>query len=66
MPVMDGYEAAKRIRESGNTVMIMGYSGNSGDAYLRKCKLSGMNGIISKPLNIEQLSKCIVKVLEQK
>ena len=52
MPIMDGYEASKKIRESGCTVMIMGVSGNSGDQYVRKCKLSGMNGLLSKPINI--------------
>ena len=31
MPIMDGYEASKMIRESGSTVMIVGISGHSGD-----------------------------------
>jgi CheY-like chemotaxis protein len=46
MPIMDGYEASKKIREfegasqkSGNeATTIVGLSGNSGDVFIRKCK----------------------------
>lgn len=50
MPVMDGYEASKKIREFEGTknssggaakwelATIIGLSGNSGDAFNRRCR----------------------------
>jgi two-component system sensor histidine kinase EvgS len=43
MPLVDGYEASKKIREFENTnglthSNIIGLSGNSGEQHARKCK----------------------------
>jgi CheY-like chemotaxis protein len=51
MPIMNGYESSKLIREYSSKVVIIGVSGNSGKVFTRKCKLNGMDDTISKPIN---------------
>lgn len=55
MPVLDGFEATKKIREAGGKMAIFGFSGYSGDNNLRKCKLAGMNGLLPKPVDYQAL-----------
>ena len=57
MPVMDGYQAVKLIREQEiekglPRTLIVGVSGNSGDQYDKKCRANGMDQLITKPVNI--------------
>ena len=65
MPVMDGLEAARRIRTSGRadarTVPIIALSANAFDEDSRKSLESGMNSHISKPIEVDKL----MRVLEQ-
>ena len=59
MPVMDGLEATKRIRTSGRpdarTVPILALSANAFDEDTKKSIDSGMNGHLSKPIQVEEL-----------
>lgn len=64
MPVMDGYEASRIIRESGSIIPILGFSGNSGEQFVRKCKLSGMSSLVGKPVDFEALQKAVKLSLE--
>ena len=57
MPVMNGYDASFKIREFETTnapnqhkSLIIGISGNEGEQHSRKCKQSGMNDTITKPI----------------
>ena len=54
MPVMDGYAAARAIRESGRpdakTIPIIAMSANAYAEDVQKCLDTGMNAHISKPL----------------
>jgi CheY-like chemotaxis protein len=68
MPIMDGYDASKNIREFeskftglDSPTTIVGLSGNSGDAFNRRCKTCGMTDSLTKPVAIEQLSKVLEK-----
>ena len=69
MPVMDGLEAARRIRTSGRpdarTVPVIALTANAFDEDTRKSIASGMDGHLSKPLQVEQmldtLNACIKK-----
>lgn len=70
MPIMDGYEASKKIREFEATYQalespttIVGLSGNSGDAFVRRCKQCGMQDTLTKPVNQEILGKVLEKTL---
>ncbi len=66
MPVMDGFEATKRIRSSASieaTIPIIAVTANamSGDEQL--CLDAGMNDYLSKPINIEQVRHIVFKWL---
>ena len=58
MPVMDGYEATRRIRETaviGRGPHIIGLTGHAGTEARDKCMAAGMDQYISKPVEPEQL-----------
>jgi len=50
MPVMDGYEATRRIREFNKNIPIVAFTANSFDEDIRKCLSVGMNDVMSKPI----------------
>ncbi|WP_026474310.1 response regulator [Alkaliflexus imshenetskii] len=57
MPVMDGMEATKRIREMeqqrGSHTPIIGLTANTFDADREKCLAIGMDDFMAKPFDIE-------------
>lgn len=59
MPVMDGLESTRRIRTSGRPdarfVPILALTANAFDEDTRKSIGSGMNGHLSKPIQVEKL-----------
>ena len=59
MPVMDGYEATRQIRALANSklasVPIVAMTANAFDEDRRAAAACGMNGHISKPINIKEL-----------
>ena len=63
MPVMDGYAAARAIRESGRpdakTIPIIAMSANAYAEDVQKCLDTGMNAHISKPLYKEVMLETI-------
>jgi PAS domain S-box-containing protein len=67
MPVMDGYEATRRIRSQKgiwkHDIPILAMSANLTQVDLKECDNAGMNGHISKPFAPEELKKCITKIL---
>ena len=67
MPVMDGYQCATAIREiqpSSQALSILGVSGNSGTLLVRKCKLAGMDDMLTKPVSLELLIDVVSNVLK--
>jgi len=50
MPVMDGYEFTKKVRELGFKKLIIGVTGNIQKDYKKNCFAAGMNDIIAKPI----------------
>ena len=68
MPVMNGYEATKKIRsldrEDAKTIPIIAMTANAFTEDRLKAKESGMNEHIVKPLDVELLIKVIHKLVE--
>jgi signal transduction histidine kinase/FixJ family two-component response regulator len=60
MPVMDGYEAARRIRTSHqSTIPIVSLTADVTSSARERCLSAGMNGYLSKPLELPQLAKML-------
>lgn len=63
MPVMNGYQAAKEIRSLGRkdleTIPIIAMTADAFADDIRKSEEAGMNGHISKPVDIERLEEVL-------
>lgn len=63
MPVMNGYEAARNIRFSGRkdlrTIPIIAMTADAFADDIRKAEEAGMDGHISKPVDIEKLEDAL-------
>jgi len=68
MPIMDGYEATRLIRESNHTksktIPIIAMTANVFVEDVEKCLKIGMNGHIGKPIEIEKLFDTLRKFLK--
>ena len=65
MPVVDGYEAVRRIREESrwNSMPVVAMTANVMAEERERCLSLGMNGHISKPINLDELYRVLRKVL---
>jgi CheY-like chemotaxis protein len=61
MPVMNGVEATKAIRNLGCLIPIVAMTANAEDKDKEQCLAAGMNGFLSKPVLREQLAGCIME-----
>ncbi|MBU2510928.1 response regulator [bacterium] len=66
MPEMDGYDAARHIRDQESRVLnhdipVIAMTANAMKGDREKCLEAGMNDYISKPINIKSLSDAIEK-----
>lgn len=63
MPIMDGYEATRRIRALENTALssvpIVAMTANAFDEDRKAAADCGMNGFISKPINMQEVIKAL-------
>jgi CheY-like chemotaxis protein len=55
LPVMDGWEVARRIREGNNAIPIIGLSAHAMDGDRQKALAAGCNEYESKPIDFERL-----------
>lgn len=70
MPIMDGYEAARKIRSSAHaqaaTIPIFAMTANAFTEDVSAALSSGMNGHIAKPIDTEVLYSTLQKCFEGK
>lgn len=67
MPVMDGLEATRTIRsmerEDCRTIPIVAMSANAFDDDLKKSVECGMNGHLSKPVEVDKLYRTLGEII---
>ncbi len=68
MPVMDGYEASRRIRALdkpfARTIPIIAVTANAFVEDIKECTEAGMNGHISKPIYVQNLYDELKRILD--
>ena len=69
MPVMDGLAATEAIRKlerpDAASIPIIALTANAFEEDVRQCLKAGMNAHMSKPVDIEQLKKCLGRILKE-
>ena len=67
MPVMDGIEATKKIREheSGMRVPIIALTANVMPGDLERCLMVGMDDFLSKPFNKSDLARKLAQLIKK-
>ena len=69
MPVMDGYEATRRIRALENRklagIPILAMTANAFDEDRRAAAESGMDGFLSKPIQMEEVLQLLRQIFER-
>ena len=67
MPVMDGYEATKAVRQLEDKdlagIPIVAMTANAFDEDRKAAFAVGMNGHIAKPMNLEKLKEALADVI---
>ncbi len=66
MPIMDGYEATKLIREIDSTIPIVALTANAMKEDIQKTKEIGMNEHLNKPIEIEKLYETLLNYISKK
>ena len=70
MPVVDGYEATRAIRSLENPALaaipIVAMTANAFDEDRRAAAECGMDGFLSKPIQIDKVFQTLRKVLERR
>lgn len=63
MPLMDGLEATRRLRESGFTGPIIALTANAMDADLDEALAAGCNEFLTKPISRNKFNETIARIL---
>lgn len=61
MPVLDGVEATRRLRDLGCKIPIVAMTANASSKDKEECLSAGMDGFLSKPVLRNELAQCIYK-----
>ncbi len=65
MPIMDGYEATKIIREIDKNIPIIAITANAMKEDIKKSAKYGMNSHINKPIEVKELYEIILRYTPQ-
>ena len=67
MPLMNGFEAAKAIRamerEDAGSIPIIAMSADTFDDDVKRCLDCGMNDHVAKPIDIQEVTRILMKYL---
>lgn len=63
MPIMDGYEAIRRLRRAGFDVPIIALTAHVSEVEMEKCKAAGADEYLSKPYKPKELYQKISQLL---
>ena len=63
LPIMDGYEATRKIRETMKSTPIIGLSAHAMDGHEQKAKEAGCNDYLTKPVDENLLFNMLNKYL---
>lgn len=66
MPVLDGYEASKQIREKDKNIPIIALTANAMKEDIEKTKKIGMNEHLNKPVEVDRLFETLLKYISKK
>ena len=69
MPEMDGYEATQEIRQQEQTTTrhlpIIALTGHASSEDAQKCRLAGMDDVVTKPMTLPTLREKLERLLAQ-
>jgi signal transduction histidine kinase/CheY-like chemotaxis protein/HPt (histidine-containing phosphotransfer) domain-containing protein len=63
MPVMDGFTAARKLREAGKTLPIIALTANAMKGEEDKCRAAGCSGYLTKPIVVDQLLRTLADLV---
>lgn len=63
MPVMDGLEATRQLRQRNNITQptAIAYTANADKAQQERCHEAGMDNFVSKPIDVDELATILEK-----
>ena len=65
LPVMDGYEATRQIRETNQSTPIIGLSAHAMAGHEQKAREAGCNDYLTKPINDQLLFDMLKRYLSE-
>ena len=64
MPVMDGFTAARLMRQKGVKIPVIALTANAMKGFEQECLANGYSGYASKPIDIDKLMKLLAEYLQ--